>query len=237
MAKHGLPDETCMPCRYLACLCVFCVCGRLWFGQWRVCVGAIDAVHHSACQARPARQDLHALQVLGVPVCVLCVWSFVVWAMESVCVGGWVPLTRCTTLHGQARPARRDLHALRVIGVPVCVLCVWSFVIWAMESVCVCVPLMRCTTLHAKHGLPDKNCMPYRYLACLYVCCVCVVVCDLGNGECVWVPLTRCTTLHAKHGLPDKNCMPYRYLACLCVCVVCVCGLGNGECVCVCGCH
>ena len=49
-------------------------------------MGAIDAVHHSACQARPTRQKLHALQVLGVSVCVLCVWSFVIWAMESVCV-------------------------------------------------------------------------------------------------------------------------------------------------------
>jgi len=29
MTKHGLPDETCMPYRYLACLYVFCVCVRL----------------------------------------------------------------------------------------------------------------------------------------------------------------------------------------------------------------
>ena len=102
-----------------------------------------------------------------------------------------------------------------------CFVCV--FVCDLGNGECVWVPLTRCTTLHAKHGLPDKNCMPYRYLACLCVSCVlCLCVCGLGNGECVWVPLTRCTTLHAKHGLPDETCMPYRYLACLYV--FCVCG-------------
>jgi hypothetical protein len=99
-------------------------------------VGAIDAVHHSACQARPARQKLHALQVLGVSVCVLCVVFVRLWFGQwRVCMGAIDAVHHSAC---QARPAGRDLHALQVLGVPVCVLCVWSFVIWAMESVCGC---------------------------------------------------------------------------------------------------